>query len=185
MARTKPRPKVTGKAGRGGPDGKTVTGGKPAQKALASKARRQVAGKSTRKAPVAVKKKRKFKAGTVALREIKRYQRGFELLLRKLPFSRVVREFAQVHKADIRFQRSAIEALQEATEAFLVLPEHLEDAPRSGRPRKQEAIHEPTVDKSLRLRRLSYHGVESPQGSRIQEDEADEEAWVDEEDETR
>ncbi|KAI1680344.1 histone H3 [Pyrenophora tritici-repentis] len=119
MARTKPRPKVTGKAGRGGPDGKTVTGGKPAQKALASKARRQVAGKSTRKAPVAVKKKRKFKAGTVALREIKRYQRGFELLLRKLPFSRVVREFAQVHKADIRFQRSAIEALQEATEAFL------------------------------------------------------------------
>ncbi|KAG9382331.1 hypothetical protein A1F94_006252 [Pyrenophora tritici-repentis] len=63
MARTKPRPKVTGKAGRGGPDGKTVTGGKPAQKALASKARRQVAGKSTRKAPVAVKKKRKFKAG--------------------------------------------------------------------------------------------------------------------------
>ncbi|KAA8618460.1 histone H3 [Pyrenophora tritici-repentis] len=120
MARTKPRPKVTGKAGRGGPDGKTVTGGKPAQKALASKARRQVAGKSTRKAPVAVKKKRKFKAGTVALREIKRYQRGFELLLRKLPFSRVVREFAQVHKADIRFQRSAIEALQEATEAFLV-----------------------------------------------------------------
>ncbi|EDU46295.1 histone H3.3 [Pyrenophora tritici-repentis Pt-1C-BFP] len=92
MARTKPRPKVTGKAGRGGPDGKTVTGGKPAQKALASKARRQVAGKSTRKAPVAVKKKRKFKAGTVALREIKRYQRGFELLLRKLPFSRVVRE---------------------------------------------------------------------------------------------
>ncbi|KAF7442174.1 histone H3 [Pyrenophora tritici-repentis] len=120
MARTKPRPKVTGKAGRGGPDGKTVTGGKPAQKALASKARRQVAGKSTRKAPVAVMKKRKFKAGTVALREIKRYQRGFELLLRKLPFSRVVREFAQVHKADIRFQRSAIEALQEATEAFLV-----------------------------------------------------------------
>ncbi|KAG9384345.1 hypothetical protein A1F94_003892 [Pyrenophora tritici-repentis] len=64
MARTKPRPKVTGKAGRGGPDGKTVTGGKPAQKALASKARRQVAGKSTRKAPVAVKKKRKFKAGS-------------------------------------------------------------------------------------------------------------------------
>ncbi|KAI1507950.1 Core histone H2A/H2B/H3/H4 [Pyrenophora tritici-repentis] len=179
MARTKPRPKVTGKAGRGGPDGKTVTGGKPAQKALASKARRQVAGKSTRKAPVAVKKKRKFKAGTVALREIKRYQRGFELLLRKLPFSRVVREFAQVHKADIRFQRSAIEALQEATEAFLsppvgkstsqiseltgvhprtvdriysraiaagsepnvlplkIFPQHVQDAPKPGRPAKQ------------------------------------------------
>ncbi|KAA8621897.1 HTH-Tnp-Tc3-2 multi-domain protein [Pyrenophora tritici-repentis] len=66
-----------------------------------------------------------------------------------------------------------------------ILPEYLEDAPRSGRPRKQEAIHEATVEKSLRSRRLFYHSVESSQGSRIQEDQADEEAWVDEEDETR
>ncbi|KAG9380026.1 histone H3 [Pyrenophora tritici-repentis] len=119
MARTKPRPKVTGKAGRGGPDGKTVTGGKPAQKALASKARRQVAGKSTRKAPVAVKKKRKFKAGTVALRKSRDTREVLNYSCEN-SLSRVVREFAQVHKADIRFQRSAIEALQEATEAFLV-----------------------------------------------------------------
>ncbi|KAG9386364.1 HTH-Tnp-Tc3-2 multi-domain protein [Pyrenophora tritici-repentis] len=86
---------------------------------------------------------------------------------------------------DAIFSRACLRGFEPNGPTLKVLPEHLEDAPRSGRPRKQEAIHEPTVDKSLRLRRLSYHGVESPQGSRIQEDEADEEAWVDEEDETR
>ncbi|KAG9377601.1 hypothetical protein A1F94_012004 [Pyrenophora tritici-repentis] len=70
----------------------------------------------------------------------------------------------------------ALSTLSSAEPAFEALSQM--DQPK-------EAIHEPTVDKSLRLRRLSYHGVESPQGSRIQEDEADEEAWVDEEDETR
>jgi hypothetical protein len=66
-----------------------------------------------------------------------------------------------------------------------LLPEYLEDAPRIGRPRKQEAIQEATIQKSSRSRRLIYNSVESPQSSRIQQDEADEEAWVDEEDETR
>ncbi|KAI1571223.1 HTH-Tnp-Tc3-2 multi-domain protein, partial [Pyrenophora tritici-repentis] len=78
---------------------------------------------------------------------------------------------------DAIFSRACLRGFEPNGPTLKVLPEHLEDAPRSGRPRKQEAIHEPTVDKSLRLRRLSYHGVESPQGSRIQEDEADEEAW--------
>lgn len=59
-------------------------------------------------------------AGTVALREIRRYQKSTELLLRKLPFQRLVREIAQDFKTDLRFQSSAIAALQEAAEAYLV-----------------------------------------------------------------
>ena len=59
-----------------------------------------------------------FKA--VALREIRRYQKTTELLCRKRPFQRLVREIASDHKADLRFQASAIAALQEGAEAFIV-----------------------------------------------------------------
>ena len=58
--------------------------------------------------------------GTVALREIRRYQKSTELLIRKLPFQRLVREIAQDFKTDLRFQSSAVLALQEASEAYLV-----------------------------------------------------------------
>ena len=44
--------------------------------------------------PVAQEKKRRYKPGTVALREIRRYQRSTDLLISKLPFARVVREVA-------------------------------------------------------------------------------------------
>ncbi|KAK5163052.1 histone H3.1 [Saxophila tyrrhenica] len=67
-----------------------------------------------------VKKPRRYKPGTVALREIRRYQKSTELLIRKLPFQRVVREIAQDFKHDLRFQSSAIGALQESVEAYLV-----------------------------------------------------------------
>lgn len=50
--------------------------------------------------------------GTVALREIRRYQKSTELLIRKLPFQRLVREIAQDFKTDLRFQSAAIGALQ-------------------------------------------------------------------------
>ena len=59
-------------------------------------------------------------SGTVALREIRRYQKSTELLIRKLPFQRLVREIAQDFKSDLRFQSSAIGALQESVEAYLV-----------------------------------------------------------------
>uniref|UniRef100_A0A0D3GD35 Core Histone H2A/H2B/H3 domain-containing protein n=1 Tax=Oryza barthii TaxID=65489 RepID=A0A0D3GD35_9ORYZ len=58
--------------------------------------------------------------GTVALREIRKYQKSTELLIRKLPFQRLVREIAQDFKTDLRFQSSAVAALQEAAEAYLV-----------------------------------------------------------------
>ena len=65
-------------------------------------------------------KTRRYRPGVVALREIRRYQKGTEMLIRKAPFMRLVREIA--HKIDptLRFQGSAIEAIQEASEQYLV-----------------------------------------------------------------
>ena len=66
------------------------------------------------------KKPHKYRPGTVALREIRRYQKSTELLIRK-PFQRLVRELAQdLSKMNVRFQSGAIMALQEASEAYLV-----------------------------------------------------------------
>ena len=56
----------------------------------------------------------------MALREIRHYQKSSVLLIRKLPFQRLVREIAQDFKTDLRFQGAAILCLQEAAEAYLV-----------------------------------------------------------------
>jgi histone H3/H4 len=48
------------------------------------------------------------------------YLQSTELLIRKLPFQRLVREIAQDFKTDLRFQSSAVMALQESAEAYLV-----------------------------------------------------------------
>ena len=56
----------------------------------------------------------------MALREIRRYQKSTDLLIKKAPFQRLVREVAQDFKADLRFQSSAVMAMQEASEAYLV-----------------------------------------------------------------
>ena len=66
------------------------------------------------------KKHKRFRPGVVALREIRKYQKRTELLIRKLPFQRLVRVIAQDFKTDLRFQSQAILALQEASEAYLV-----------------------------------------------------------------
>ena len=92
------------------------TGGKAPRKQLAQKAARKSAP-----AQAGVKTtNRRFRPGTVALREIRRYQKSTELLIRKLPFQRLVREIASEQQNDLRFQASAIAALQEATEAYMV-----------------------------------------------------------------
>ena len=92
--------------------------------------RKQGTGKSTAKAArkntpnivtkQAIKKPHRFRPGTVALREIRKFQKSTELLIRKLPFQRLVREIATEYKSDLRFQSQAILALQEATEAYMV-----------------------------------------------------------------
>ena len=68
-----------------------------------------------------IRKKRRFRPGTVALRQIRKYQKSTELLIRKLPFQRLLREVVyEMKKKDYRFQSTAILAMQEAAEAFLI-----------------------------------------------------------------
>ncbi|XP_013965997.1 LOW QUALITY PROTEIN: histone H3-4-like isoform X3, partial [Canis lupus familiaris] len=96
---------------------------KVAPAAFTGRLRQKLATKAARKSAPAtggVKKPHRYRPGTVALREIRRYQKSTELLIRKLPFQRLVREIAQDFKTDLRFQSSAVMALQEACEAYLV-----------------------------------------------------------------
>ena len=92
-----------------------IVGGKAPRKQLATKVARKTAP-----AVATGKKPHRFRPGTVALREIRRYQKTTELLIRKMPFQRLVREIAQDFKTDLRFQSSSVMALQEASEAYLV-----------------------------------------------------------------
>ncbi|XP_076614485.1 histone H3-like centromeric protein A [Chaetodon auriga] len=74
------------------------------------------------KQPPASPKKRRFRPGTRALMEIRKYQKSTDLLLRKRPFSRLVREVCESFSREaLRWQVYALLALQEAAEAFLVL----------------------------------------------------------------
>ena len=90
------------------------SGGKAPRKQLATVASRKSTNHTT-----GVKKPHRFRPGTVALREIRRYQKSTELLIRKLPFKRLVREIASKLKTDLRFQTTALMCLQEASEAHL------------------------------------------------------------------
>jgi len=85
------------------------TGGKVPRKQLATKAVRKRAP-----ATGGGKKPHRYRAGTADLRKIRCYQKNTELLIRKLPFQRLVREIAQDFKTDLRFQISAVATLQEA-----------------------------------------------------------------------
>ena len=69
-----------------------------------------------------VRKTRRYRPGTVSLREIRRYQKSTEMLIPKLCFQRLVREvvYSMFHEGSYRFQSQALLALQEASEAFLV-----------------------------------------------------------------
>ena len=92
------------------------------------KAAARMMKKAGRQAPKGgVKKRYRYRPGTVALKQIRQYQKSTELLIRKLPFQRLVHEIAsddEVIKSPlcgkVRFQSAAIMALQEATEAYLV-----------------------------------------------------------------
>ena len=65
-------------------------------------------------------KPHRYRAGMAALRDIRHFQSSTALLIRKLPFQRLVREIAQDIKTDLRFQSAAILCLQESAEAYLV-----------------------------------------------------------------
>ena len=71
-------------------------------------------------APV-TKKRRRYRPGTVALREIRQYQKSTELLIRKTPFQRLCREILQLmeNTADVsHFSSSALACLQVNFQVF-------------------------------------------------------------------
>ena len=92
----------------------------PAGKAPRKNIGNKQAARKTAPSMGGIKKPHRYRPGTVALREIRKYQKSTELLIRKLPFQRLVREVAQEYKSDLRFQSSAVLALQEASESYLV-----------------------------------------------------------------
>ncbi|KAJ2740696.1 centromeric DNA-binding histone H3-like protein cse4 [Coemansia sp. BCRC 34301] len=104
-------------------------------------------------------RKRRAPNGIKALREIRMYQKSTDMLIAKLPFARVVREIAQDYVSDythsgtptgLRWQSSAIMALQEASEAFLV---HLfEDANLCALHAKRVTIMQRDIQLARRIR---------------------------------
>ena len=86
-----------------------------------TKASRNIAVKAPCKPPIQqLKKKRRFRPGTVALREIHQYQKSTKLLIRRAPFQWVIYEIMRGIRDDLRIQAVAVWGLQEAAEAYLV-----------------------------------------------------------------
>jgi histone H3 len=104
-----------------------------------------------RNAPGGTKKPHRYRPGTVALREIRRYQKSTELLLRKLPFQRLVRQITQDYSSTAKWQSQAILALQEAAEYYLI---HLfEDANLCAIHAKRKTIMVKDIQLARRIRR--------------------------------
>ena len=130
---------------------KKSSGGKAPRKEL-----RTLSGRSGRKnTKGGVKKPHRYRPGTVALREIRKYQKSHDLLIRKLPFQRMVRECIQELKTDVnRLQNHAAEAMQEACESFLTGV--FEDAQLSAVHGKRVTIKPKDIRLCMRIQRFCY-----------------------------
>jgi histone H3 len=133
------------------------TGGKAPRKQLSTKAARLNAPRTG-----GIKKPYRYRPGTVALRQIRRYQKSTELLIRKMPFQRLAREIVQDlntrvsfprHDAN-RFQSTSLLAMQESVEAFSV--GLFEDANLCAIHAKRVTIMPKDMQLSLRIRGESH-----------------------------
>jgi histone H3 len=97
------------------------------------------------------KKKMRYRPGTVALREIRQYQKSEDLLLRKAPFTRLVKEISQDIRGDFKWTKSGIEALQHATEGYIVVL--MEDTNIATLHRKKQTISVADMQLIRRIRR--------------------------------
>lgn len=107
-----------------------TTGSKPPRKTIARKTvprktvsgkTKTLSGKTTNRNARGVRTPHRYRPGTVALREIRKFQNSTELLILKRPFQRLVREITQdFHLDQLRFQEMSLMALQEAAEAYLI-----------------------------------------------------------------
>ena len=146
---------ITGySTGKGGSFGGKRTHQAPSQPSIIGG--KQPRGGKTPLSSLAPKKKRKYKPGTVALREIRRYQRSTELLIKKRPFQRVVKSIANelasgsAFPYGVRIQANAFLALQEAAEDYLV--RLLEDTNLECIHRKRITIEPKDIQLSRRIR---------------------------------
>ena len=103
------------------PKTKTAAKAKTSKK-MPTKSSKSKALKKSAPAAGGVKKRafKGWKAGTVALREVKKYQKSVATLLPRAPFQRLVRSIVSDMDHDLRFQSQALAALQEASEAYIV-----------------------------------------------------------------
>ncbi|KAF1915586.1 histone-fold-containing protein [Ampelomyces quisqualis] len=140
--RNKARPTRGGRASTGSRGGRASTG-----------ARSESGKRLGQPGPAPDRAKKRYKPGTVALREIRRYQKTTDLLLLRTPFQRLVREIAQqvtTEDGPNRWQSQALVALQEATEAFLVNLFH--DANLCAIHAKRVTIQQKDIQLARRLR---------------------------------
>ena len=122
MARTK----QTARGSSGGKTPRKTIATKAHSKGAKKKSKARFSAKKRGEGAPGIKRTSRFRPGTVALRDIKKYQKTTDLLLRRLPFQRLVREVTQAWKADTRFAAAALLALQEATEGYMIkLFEHM------------------------------------------------------------
>lgn len=112
-----PRAKVAGKKGKEvvSKSKQAVATGSKASKASANKKKTAAAAGGIKKE----KRQHRFRPGTVALREIKRYQKATTFMLSKAPFQRFIRAICEGIDGQLRFQAQALIALQEAAESYL------------------------------------------------------------------
>lgn len=66
------------------------------------------------------KRRQRWRPGTVALREVRKYQTSTDFLIARAPFRRLVRETVSTLKDTIRMRSTALEAIQDATESYIV-----------------------------------------------------------------
>lgn len=118
MARTKQLNTVTADGQKEAQPSKSTAGKAPRKTTIGKST--NIHGQPLNPKPHMKKKAHRFRPGTVAIREIRKYQKSGDLLLKKAPFQRLVKEIAQEFRTELRFQGGAIAAIQEAAEMYLV-----------------------------------------------------------------
>ena len=115
------------------------------------------ARKKTAAAEGGIKEKRKFRfrPGTVAIREIKRYQKATNFMLAKAPFQRFIRAICEGIDSQLRFQSTALLALQEAAESYLT--GLFEDANLCAIHASRVTVMKKDLDLARRLRGERFH----------------------------
>tara|TARA_B100000768_G_C11178694_1_gene331987 strand:+ start:217 stop:729 length:513 start_codon:yes stop_codon:yes gene_type:complete len=140
------------------PKGKTAAKNIPSKaKAMASSKKNiSKSGAKAAKADSQVERKnRRFKPGTVALREIRRYQKSTDMLIPRAPFQRLVRDICRGIDNELRFQANALVALQEASEAYVVGV--LEDAGSCALHAKRVTVMKSDMQLARRMRGDANH----------------------------